>query len=121
MSEKYTARVTPKDKDGNKGEPYVVSAEYNLGENLDEAVELFGHDAVFSTFKAAAVVKLQARMRALAQAGEDVQEGINDWKVGVSVRKPKDPAAKALSAFESMTEEEQKAFITALQEKVGGK
>jgi hypothetical protein len=115
MSEAYHATYNKKDEGGNILESQELTAEYDFGSNTQEAVELFGEEVVFSTFKAQAVVKLQSVMRSAAKAGKDVQEVVNAWKPGVARVRGKSPVEKALSAFGKMSPEEQQAFIASLQ------
>lgn len=112
----YTATYNPKDDDGNALEPQILSAEYNFGENLAEAIELFGEEIVHAHFTAHAVVSLQSRMRSAAKQGQDVQEEVDKWKPGQVTRRGKTPVEKALADFGKMDEAQQAAFIQQLQE-----
>lgn len=116
----YTATYNPKDEDGNALDPQTLNAEYNFGENLAEAVELFGEDIVHAHFRAHAVVSLQSRMRSAAKQGLNVQEEINKWKPGQVTRRGKTPVQKALTDFGKMNEEQQAAFIAELQAAASG-
>ena len=53
-----------------------LSVEVNFGKDLEEAKTLFGEDAVFNTFKAQAIVKLQAFIRTKLGA---VSKETNDY------------------------------------------
>ncbi len=116
----YTATYNPKDEDGNALEAQLLTVEYSFGENLAEAVELFGEDIVHAHFTAHAVVSLQSRMRSAAKQGQDVQEAISNWKPGQVTRRGKTPVEKALADFGKMDEAQQAAFIQQLQEAAGG-
>ena len=100
-----------------------LTVEYNFGDNLDQAVEMFGADAVFSSFKADAKVGLQAKVRGMLKATEDDSEAakysdediisaIADWKPGVKTRTAADPLAKLKALLEKLSPEQKAAFLT---------
>jgi len=113
MSE-YSATYNDKES----GDSRKITVEYNLGDSLDEAVESFGGDVVFSNFKAHASVSIQARIRSLAKQGKtdkEIQEDFKAWKLGVASRVRKSPVEKIADAYEKMSPEEQAAFIEKLR------
>ncbi len=102
-----------------------ATVEFNFGESLEEAVELFGAEVVFSSFKKAQVVSLQSAMRKKLEAGVEADlvsealfspaEGVA-WKPGVArVRAGKSVQAKAIEEFGAMSEADQNAFIMNLK------
>ena len=111
----YTATYNPKDEDGNALDPQILTADFSFGENLAEAIELFGEEIVHAHFTAHAVVSLQSRMRSAAKQGLDVQEEVDKWKPGQVTRRGKTPVQKALADFGKMNEDQQAAFIAELQ------
>lgn len=112
------------------GHDHQVTVEYDFGENLQEAVEMFGDDVVFSKFKAAATVDLQSVIRRnmfdeqgegddktlIPVDAETVQERISDWRPGVTTRVTKSPKEKALDAMKNMSPEEIKALLAELED-----
>ena len=63
--EQVSAKITD-------GDP--VQVQYDFGTDLDEAVELFGAEVVFSRYKSAAVIDLQAYMRGLIRQEKPADE-----------------------------------------------
>lgn len=109
-----TAVAKIKDKDGNQIEEVEGNVEYNFGENLDEAVEMFGSDVVFSNFKQSAVISCQARIRAALTAGKrdnDLQAVIDEWKPGVKTVTRKSAAEKLKDLLSGKTPEEIAAIL----------
>ena len=84
---KITAKLLSKDVD-EEGKKIVLSSEtcnFDFGDNLKEASELFGADIVFSQFRSAGVVNLQSFMRGHMRADEPVtgkalQKEVGKWK-----------------------------------------
>jgi len=94
-----------------------VEVEYDFGDNLQDAVEKFGEDVVFSQFKQKCKVALQAVLRNWLAAGvsdEEIQNKVQAWKIGLGPQK-KDPKQKLLEKFASMSDEEKKAFLAELK------
>lgn len=85
-----------------------VTIDFDFGSNLDEAVSLFGPDAVYSGFLDAAVISLQSNIRRLSKKGADaktIQSQLSEWKPTASgLRKPK----------KVMTMEEKRAMLDQL-------
>ena len=113
-AQKITAR------DGNEENSPSVSVDYDFGDNLQEAVELFGDDVVFSRFKAAAVVDLQALIRRhlggeKPKTAEEIQALVSEWKPGVSKRVRKSTTEKAQDLIGQMSAEEKAALLASLQ------
>lgn len=103
-----------------QGSDHSVTCNYDFGDDLASAVELFGDDVVYNKFKAAAVIDLQGVMRRAMfkeeGEGEDkvlvpvdaegVQKIVDEWKPGVSNRVIRSPKEKALAALKGMSPEE---------------
>lgn len=92
---------------------------YDFGDDLDEAVELFGADVVYSRFVSAATVDLQALIRRNLggeepKTEEEIQELVSEWKPGVSTRKRKSAKEKAAEAIDALSEEERQALLESL-------
>lgn len=61
---------------------------FDFGDNLAEAVALFGEEVVFSAYRSAAKIQAQGNMRRMMKAGhsdEEIQKQMSEWKVGVSL------------------------------------
>ena len=94
---------------------------YYFGEDLDEAVELFGSDVVMAFFVAQAKVALQARIRSCLKRGQNPEMLADTWKPGVlAPRLPTDPKAAAIAAFTMMSEEERKQALLEIQASLQG-
>lgn len=95
-----------------------VSVEYDFGENLDDAVERCGADAVFSNFKANAKVGLQGIIRGKAKAGltpDAIQAIVDNWKPGMVIEKTQvDPESAIANAWDTWSPEKRAAFLEKL-------
>jgi len=101
-----------------------VSFEKNFGETLDEAVELFGSEVVFTMFEALAVIRCQAAARGALndpEKSEDqaVEAGLG-YKPGVVRRTGSGGASamsKVLEAVKSgkLSKEQVLEFLQSLQ------
>jgi monomeric isocitrate dehydrogenase len=94
-----------------------LTAEVNLGANLDEAKELFGDDVVFSIYLAEAIIKAQAVMRGLAlkeKTAAEIAEYMTTWKPGQSRVSGEAGLGSLLKKFEKMSPEKQKELIAKL-------
>lgn len=94
----------------------------DLGDNLQDAVQKFGEEVVFSNFQAQTKIKAQAIIRDMMVEGktdEEIQTFMNGWKPGVSRERNVDPLAATLNKFATMTQEEQDKFLEELMAKAG--
>ena len=95
-----------------------VTCEYDFGETLDEAKDMFGADVVFSQFVAAAKVKIQSIIREKKKAGmaaEAIQTYLDGYKIGMIVeRTAVNPLEAFKAAFKLMTPEQQRDQLIAL-------
>lgn len=105
-----------------------VEVEYNFGETLAEAVELFGEEVVFSRFKAAAVVDLQALIRRgltpktdkegneieSAKTDEEIAASVAEWKPGVKQVTRKSKAEKIKDLVADMSDEDREALLASI-------
>lgn len=119
MSERISATYNDKDEEGNVTGTVSGEVDYDFGDTLDEAIELFTEEVILSLFKQSAVIKAQSQLRSCLKADKD-EDGINahfgTWKPGIAVaRVAKDPKAEGLKAFEKMTPEERVDYIEELQ------
>ena len=93
---------------------------YNFGKDTTEAVAMFGDKVVHSNFVGKSVITAQAIIRRGIRAGksfEEITEIFKTWKPGVAIERTFDPLQAALNKFDSMTPEEQAAFIADLTAK----
>jgi exonuclease VII small subunit len=89
---------------------------YDFGDNLEQAIEKFGGDVVFSNFVQSAKISLQALMRSRMEKGGNVSELAEIWKPGIQLqRSATDVLAQAKAKFSKMTQEERLAYLEALQ------
>ena len=95
-----------------------ITVDYPFPDTLQGCVEAFGEEVVKSTFLAEAVIKLQAKVRSMLEAGavankkgEIKSEHMNDdeiksaalsWKPGVAIIRKSDPVATFLGKVEKM-------------------
>jgi len=93
---------------------------YEFGGTLDEAIELYGEEVVFSYYKAQARVHVQGKIRAMLRAGKseaEVQTALDKHKLGVVQRDPAKSREKAKkSVLELMKTEEGQAELRRLIE-----
>ncbi len=105
--ENITAKLTG-------GEPFTVT--HDLPENIDKAVEQYGHDVVFSRFRASLVIDLQSFMRSQIKhdkSVDEVQALVDAWVPGTK-KAGKSPAEKISDLFGKLTEEERSALLSEL-------
>lgn len=106
-------------KNGTEENSPSASVEYDFGDNLDEAVTLFGAEVVFSRFKAASIVDLQALIRRHLE-GEtpktqaEIQALATEWKPGVASRKRKSTKEKAEELFANLSPAEKQQLLEQL-------
>ena len=92
---------------------------FDFGDNLDEAAENFGGDVVFSRFKSAATVDLQALIRRnltleTPKTEEEIQVLVSEWKPGVSTRTRVSAKEKATRAIDALSDEDRAALLEQL-------
>jgi len=99
-----------------KKDQKTATVEYDFGDNLQDAVEKFGEETVFSNFIQSAKISLQAIMRRVIASGGDVQKTVSSWKPGIQLQRKAVPAKTViLNEFKNMSEEERAAFIAELR------
>ena len=101
----------------------VISVRY--AENVKEAVEAYGEEALLSNAFANWRVTLQANMRAGLKKGEtpeQLQARLGSAKMGVAQMGAKiDPVQAYLAQFASATPEKQKEMLAELQKRAAKK
>lgn len=113
-----TETITTKEPGSNR----ELVTEYNFGDSLQEAVDLFGEDAVLAGFKSDARVGLQAKVRGMLKATEEdseaakytdeqILEAVKEWKPGTKTRAASDPLAKLQALLEKISPEQRAALL----------
>ena len=94
----YTKNIKSGDHEGKS-----ATVQYDFGDNLQEAVNKFTEEVVFSNFRQQAVVSLQNVIATALKAKDfiDPQEHVDKWKLGMA--KPrKSEAEKVASSIENV-------------------
>lgn len=121
--ETINATLPSTNKKNTTGADINASVQYDLGDNLQDAVNKFGEEAVFTAFKADATVGLQSNMRSWMGAGlspEQIQEKADAWKPGVRTVGPrKSPKEKIETEFAKLSPEEKLAYLEQLKAQFG--
>ena len=107
-----TAKV--KDEAGNVTGEVEATINYDFGETLQESIDLFGEEVVFTNFKQSAIIACQSRMRAAmiggkdtaGKTGDELQAAIAEWKPGVKSMSRKSPVDKLKALLEGKSPEE---------------
>lgn len=104
-----------KDKDGKekKMPGGNVSADFNIGTNLQELVKQYGEAIVFQQAKGALTVAAQGWLRSQLDQGKSAAEittGAKDWKPGER-KQGKSPREKLMEQLAGMTPEERAAIL----------
>lgn len=110
-----------KDKNGNlTGEEREVSVYYDFGDDLSDAVEKFGEEAVFAQYKQQATIGLQAILRRHGAdanvSDEHLQEVADNWKPGEKRAVRKSPAEKIQDMLKGKSPEEVQEILQQAQE-----
>ena len=99
------------------GSDRQVSVAYDFGDNLDQAVELFGADLVFNRYESAVTIDLQALIRRGIKADktdEEIAKMAAEWKPGIKQVVRKSAQEKIKDAFGAMSEDDKKAMLEQL-------
>ena len=103
-------------KVGDESREAVIYAD--LGDDLPNAVDMFGDAVVLSNFKASAKITAQSAIRRYLKAGKSQEEVVSlmkTWKPGVAIERISDPVAAFKAKFASMSKEEQAAALEDLK------
>lgn len=123
--ETVSARYQVKDENNQAvldGEGHPVwqdgSIQYDLGNSLEDAVEKYGADVVYSNFKASARINLQALIRTKLKSGvapEFLQSFFDSYTLGVAAeRTVVNPADAVKAAFATWSPEKQREYLRSL-------
>jgi len=113
--------VEVKAKDGKDGKEASVLVE--LGENVQEAIEKFGAEVVFSNYLANVKIGVQSGIRRYIKAGLDsaaIQAKFDAYKPGVTMDRVVDPIAAMAAKLSKMSPEDRAAAFEELRKKIEG-
>ena len=104
---------------GTEDDAPSATVSFDFGDDLESAVEKFGGDVIFSRFKAAATVDLQALIRRNLKGEnpkdeKEIQALVDEWQPGVSTRTRKSPQQKAQEAVDALSDDEKEALLASL-------
>lgn len=119
IKQRVTANVPANEKKGTKA--LSATVEVNYSDKIDEAVQMFGAEAILTNAFANWRVTLQSNIRSALKRGEtqeQIQERLKDAKMGVAQQGVKvDPVQAYIARFQNATPEEQKKMLAELQKK----
>ena len=92
-----------------------ATIEYDFGADLNEMVEKFTDNVVYTNARAQMKIVLQAAMRRRLEAGQPCEDLAANWKPGVQMERIVDPIAAAKAKYAGMSEEERAAFLEDLR------
>jgi hypothetical protein len=98
------------------------TVQYNYGDTLQEAIELFGEEAVYSLYAAKADIWVQDFARARMKAGdslESIQAKLDARKIGVVTRTKKDPVQTFLTNFAKMSDAQKAGLLEQMKAAFG--
>jgi hypothetical protein len=112
-------------EDGKKSRP-GVSFQFDLPNDLADAINRYGDENVFKTFLGQLVVRVQARARVLLEEGKSAEEItalLADWKPGDKVARaatpPPDPVAYLLQNLDKLSPEKLAELNAFFAERTG--
>ena len=97
--------------DGVQQEAVIAS---DLGDTLEDAIEKFGDEVVFSNFKQSAKITAQAAMRRYLESGLDnsaIAEKMSAWKPGVTLDRTIDPVSTLRNMLKGKTKKEKEQIL----------
>lgn len=87
---------------------------YNFGTDLDDMVEKFGRDIVFTNARSNMKIALQGQIRRRLTAKQPCDDLATSWKPGQIAERIVDPVAAAKNHMAKLSDEEREAFIASL-------
>ena len=100
-----------------KGE-VSVTTNYDFGADLDEMVQKFGKDVVFSNARSQMKISLQALIRRGIEAGQDEQSIVANaqgWIPGVQSERKSDPISLITAKWGQLDEEAKREMLKKLK------
>lgn len=115
-TEEITAKIT------ENGQPVdEVTVKANVPGSVQEALDTFGEDVVYSRFRGSLVIDLQAYMRGLMKhkdgrkTNDEIQSLVSEWQPGV--KKPgRSPAEKIEDLLGKLSNEDRAELLEKLAE-----
>ena len=95
----------------------AVSVNFDFGDNLQDAVQKFGEEAVFNAFRQQSRVNLQSLIRRHKQNGDDaktIQKAADEWKPG-QVKPKRSKAERLQEDISNLSEEEKNEILKKLK------
>lgn len=95
-----------------------ITVRYDMGDNLDEAVEKFGEEVVFKRFDQSLTIEIQAICRRHMsgenpKAQDEIQKLIDEFKPALQ-RPRKSTKQKAMELLEGLSDEERAELLASL-------
>lgn len=93
----------------------------DLGDNVQDAIDRFGDEVVFSNYQANVKITVQGGIRRYLESGlsqDEIQAKFDGYKPGVTLERVVDPVAALASKFAKMSPEEQAAAFADLKAKL---
>ena len=103
-----------------EGELKTASISYDFGANVEEMIEKFKGDVVFTNARANMKITAQGAMRRYLVAGksqDEITSLMASWIPGVALERTVDPVALLMGKWGSMTDEEKKEVLAKLKAK----
>lgn len=99
-----------------KSKEQEATVEFDFGDSLGEAVELFGEDTIFKAYISAATIGLQGYVRSLLLSEKnsqpEIEEAVAAWNPAMrKERVAADPVQKLITAAGKMTPEDRQAML----------
>jgi len=95
-----------------------VKVNYDIGETVNENVNLFGEEVCNDALRASLILRVQGRVRSMINSGKaeaEIQEAIGAWKIGITTRKGVSPTEKIKGLYGKMSVEERNAVLKELK------
>jgi len=125
MKKELVSAKVPKNPEKGIPNDLTATIEVQVPETAEEAIKMYGDDAVLSNALANWRVTLQANIRSALRRGESpkqIQERLKDAKMGVAIKGTKmDPVQAFLAKFQASTPEDQKKLLAELQKRAAQK
>ena len=100
------------------GESISSTIDYNLGDNINAAIDEYGENAVYQLYIKGATLAVQSKVGAQLRAGkseDEVQDAMSSWRLDQrSSRVKKSKEDKARQLFEGMDVDQIKATLAGL-------
>jgi hypothetical protein len=95
-----------------------VTVDYPVSEDLQDNRDRFGDEVCAEALRAALVLRVQSRIRALINAEkteDEIQADLKTWKIGVATRRGIPLKDKVKAQMEKMSPEERANLLKELQ------